>query len=167
MAGGTLHRTFESILKEIPRAALAVYGDRLVSLAVFGSVGRGVPRFDSDIDLLVVATGLSRRRLARVEEFAAVEELLAPVLARAAAAGVKTALSPVFKTPKEVQAGSLLFLDMVEDARLLYDRDGFLAGFLAGLRERLRVLGAKRIRRGGTWYWLVKGEYTPGEVFEI
>jgi predicted nucleotidyltransferase len=162
-----LRETFTTILKEIPAAAFAVYGDRLVSLAVFGSVGRGVPRFDSDIDLLVVATGLSRRRLRRVEEFAAVEELLAPALSRAAVAGVKTALSPVFKTPAEVQAGSLLFLDMVEDARLLYDRDGFLAGFLIGLRERLQALGARRVRRGGAWYWLVKGEYNPGEVFEI
>jgi hypothetical protein len=34
-------------------------------------------------------------------------------------------LSPVFKTPQEVEAGSPLFLDMIADARLLFDRDGF------------------------------------------
>jgi len=116
---------------------------------------------------LVVAADLPRSRLARVEEFAAVEERLEPVLKRAAAAGVKTALAPVFKTPAEVEAGSLLFLDMVEDARLLYDRGGFLAGYLNRLKERLRALGAKRMRRGGAWYWVVKGDYTLGEVFEL
>jgi predicted nucleotidyltransferase len=167
MARAKLLKTFEAVLEEIPRAALVVYRERLVSLAVFGSVGRGTPRFDSDIDLLVVAADLPRSRLARVEEFAAVEERLEPVLKRAAAAGVKTALAPVFKTPAEVEAGSLLFLDMVEDARLLYDRGGFLAGYLNRLKERLRALGAKRMRRGGAWYWVVKGDYTLGEVFEL
>jgi predicted nucleotidyltransferase len=154
-------------LEAIVQAAREVYGERLVSLAVFGSVGRGTPRFDSDIDLLVVAAGLPRGRLARVREFSAVEARLAPALAQAATAGVDTVVNPVFKTPEEVAAGSLLFLDMVEDARLLYDRDGFLAGYLARLRKRLKELGAKRVRRGGAWYWLLKEDYRPGEVFEI
>jgi len=154
-------------LEAIVQAAREVYGERLVSLAVFGSVGRGTPRFDSDIDLLVVAAGLPRGRLARVREFSAVEARLAPVLEQAAAAGVDTVVNPVFKTPEEVGAGSLLFLDMVEDARLLYDRDGFLAGYLSRLKARLKDLGARRVRRGGAWYWLLKENYRPGEVFEI
>ncbi|MBC7337187.1 MAG: nucleotidyltransferase domain-containing protein, partial [Clostridia bacterium] len=61
-----MQATFASLLQAIPQAAQEVYGERLVSLAVFGSVGRGTPRFDSDIDLLVVAAGLPRGRLARV-----------------------------------------------------------------------------------------------------
>ncbi|MGB9920839.1 MAG: nucleotidyltransferase domain-containing protein [Moorellales bacterium] len=164
---GRLQATFASLLQALTRAAREVYGERLVSLAVFGSVGRGTPRFDSDVDLLVVVTGLPRGRMARVREFSAVEERLAPALKSAAAAGVRTVVNPVFKTPEEVEAGSLLFLDMVEDARLLYDRDGFLAGYLARLRKRLKELGAKRVRRGGAWYWLLKEDYRPGEVFEI
>lgn len=164
---GRLQATFASLLQAIPQAAQEVYGERLVSLAVFGSVGRGTPRFDSDIDLLVVAAGLPRGRLARVREFSAVEARLEPALKKAAAAGVSTVVAPVFKTPEEVVAGSLLFLDMVEDARLLYDRDGFLAGYLARLRKRLKDLGARRVRRGGAWYWLLKEDYKPGEVFEI
>lgn len=165
--GTTMLAAFENILAALPGAAHQVYGERLVSLVVFGSVARGTPRPDSDIDLLVVAEGLARRRLARVEEFAAVENLLAPALASAKQAGVETYLAPVFKTPAEVRLGSLLFLDFVDDARLLYDRDSFFATFLQEFRARLQRLGAYKVQRGGAWYWVVKADYQPGEVFEL
>ena len=57
-------------------------------------------------------------------------------------------LSPVFKTPAEVEAGSPLFLDMIDDARLLHDPDGFFQRFLDGFRRRLQGLGARRIWLG-------------------
>lgn len=76
-------------------------------------------------------------------------------------------LSPILKTPEEVAAGSPLFLDMVDDARILFDRDGFLQRAFAGLAARLARLGAKRIWRENMWYWDLKPDYQPGEVFEI
>jgi len=167
LSGTALLASFANIVSALPPAAQQIYGERLISLVVFGSVARGTPRPDSDIDLLVVAEGLSRRRLARVEEFAAVENLLAPTLASAKQAGVETCWSPIFKTPAEVALGSLLFLDFVDDARLLYDRDAFFATFMQEFRARLQRLGAYKVRRGGAWYWVVKGEYKPGEVFEL
>lgn len=164
----TLREAFRELLDTVVRAARRVYGDRLVAVAVFGSVGRGTPRHDSDCDLLVVARDLPRGRLARVEEFEAVERACARVLARlAAGAGLRTHLSPVFKTPDEVLRGSPLFLDMVEDAVILYDPEGFLQNYLERLRARLRELGARRVPYKGTWYWVLKGDYRPGEVFEL
>lgn len=62
----------------------------------------------------------------RRREFDAVEEALAPVLAALRGQGVITTLAAILKTPEEVEAGSPLFLDMVEDANILYDREGFL-----------------------------------------
>jgi len=145
---------------------MTVYGDRLVTLVVFGSMGRGTPRPDSDLDLLVVADRLPFGRMARVEEFGAVERALAPSLRRDDSAPV-TECSPVFKTPEEVRAGSPLFLDMVEDARVLFDRDGFFAATRDRWRERLAALGARRIWRGNAWLWDLKPDYRPGEVFEL
>jgi predicted nucleotidyltransferase len=42
-------------LENLSEACVVFYGDRLVSLVVFGSVGRKTVRPDSDIDILIVA----------------------------------------------------------------------------------------------------------------
>jgi hypothetical protein len=76
-------------------------------------------------------------------------------------------LSPVFKTPAEVELGSPLFLDMVQDARILHDPDGLLAARLDRLRARLAELGARRIWRGNAWYWDLKPDLKPGEVITL
>ncbi len=134
-----------------------LYGDRLVTLAVFGSVARATATVESDVDLLIISTDLPRGRVKRVSEFAGVERSL------------KTAvlLSPVIKTPEEVQSGSPLFLDMVFDAMILYDKNGFFKNYLNLLKERLDRLGAKRVVQGDRWYWDLKPDYQVGEVFEI
>lgn len=158
---------FQDLAAALSGACLEFYADRLVSLALFGSAGRGTPRPDSDIDLLIVADPLPRGRLARVSEFGHVESVLAGVVSRANARGVFAEWSPVLKTPAEVDAGSPLLLDMIEDAKLLVDREGFLRSALDRFRRRLDVLGAKRIWRGSAWYWDLKPDYRPGEVFDL
>jgi len=132
------------------------YGGRLVSLAVFGSMGRGTARPDSDMDILLIVEGLSHWRMKRVEEFKPIESALKDV-----------PLSPILKTPGEIRNGSPLLLDMVDDAVVLYDREEFLKNSLNSLRENLKRLGAKRIWRGDNWFWDLKPDYQRGEVFEV
>lgn len=163
----TTAAAFDELLAALSAAVSGHYGDRLVSLVVFGSVGRGTARPDSDVDLLVVADALPPGRMARVTEFDAVERDLAPALERARSRGLETVLSPLFKTPDEARRGSPLFLDLVDDARLLVDREGFFAGVLSRLRSRLAELGARRVWRGARWYWDLKPDYRPGEVIEL
>jgi hypothetical protein len=133
---------------------------------VYGSVGRGTPRSTSDIDVLLVVDPLPDGRIARVEEFAGVDRLMAAALAEARAQGVETELSPVFKTPAELAAGSPLLLDMTEDARILIDR-GELEQALATLRTRLAAQGARRVVRGNAWFWDLKPDYRPGDTFAL
>jgi len=102
-----------------------------------------------------------------VAEFQAVETAVEPRLAEACGEGLHPSLSPAIKMPAEVLAGSPLFLDMTEDARILYDRDGLLQRAFTDLKARLDRLGARRIWRSKAWYWDLKPDYTPGEVFEI
>jgi predicted nucleotidyltransferase len=162
-----LTEQFNQLTECIAVAARQVYGDRLVSVVLYGSVARGTMRHDSDIDLLIVARDLPAGRLNRVKEFEAVEEAVGEELRRAASRGIHTSLSPVLKTPEEVTAGSPLFLDMVEDARVLYDHQHFFAQRLTRLHDRLSELGAKRVWKGNAWYWDLKPDYRYGEVFEL
>lgn len=165
--GTTFHDHVERLLGELVRQAHAVYGDRLVSLVVFGSVGRGTPRHDSDLDVLIVADHLPDGRMARVQEFDVIEKALLPIVGDGRREGFFTEASPVFKTPAEMRAGSPLLLDMVDDARILFDREGYFAGAMTRLRGRLASLGARRVWRGNAWFWDLKPDYQPGDVFEL
>jgi predicted nucleotidyltransferase len=138
-------------------------GERLISLVLFGSLARGDARETSDIDLLVVAAGfprsLSARRRLLLEEWARVrsERRLANV-----------EWNLVAKTPEEASYHSPLYLDMVEDAVLLFDRDHFFAAVLDAMRARMRALGSRRVHLpDGTWYWDLKPDFRFGEVVEI
>lgn len=158
---------FDILLGYLLDACRRHYGDRLVSLAVFGSVGRRTARHDSDVDLLIVADDLPDGRVARVADFRGVESALTPALRDARDAGLSPWLSPVFKTPSELRQGTPLLLDMVEDARILVDREDVLRATLDALRSRLEQSGARRIWKGNAWIWDLKPDYKPGEVFEL
>ncbi|MDI6823449.1 MAG: nucleotidyltransferase domain-containing protein [Bacillota bacterium] len=148
-----LREAFEHLVVRAGEEISRHYGERLVSLAVFGSVARGTPGPFSDIDLLVVADPLPVGRVRRVEEFQAIEDRLGEEIRALGRQGIHTDLAPVFKTPAEVLMGSPLFLDMVEEARILFDRGRFLSDYLAKLRRSLGRTGARKVRWRGAWYW--------------
>jgi hypothetical protein len=162
-----LKEAFEELLSQTLAEIQRHYGDRLVTVAVYGSAGRGTMRADSDVDLLVIARELPHGRRKRREECACVKEALSETFRAIRARGIQTELMPVITSSEEAEIGSPLFLDMVDDARMLYDRDGFFARRLERLRTRLNELGARHIWRGKVWYWDLKPDYQPGEVFEL
>jgi predicted nucleotidyltransferase len=107
---------FERIVAALPEACRAVYGDRLKSLALYGSVARGTMRPDSDIDVFLVVEPLPPSILDRWQEFEAVEKRLALLFDEAKRAGVHTFLSAAIKTPEELRQGSFLHLDLTDQA---------------------------------------------------
>ncbi len=64
------------LLSRLTNLCKEYYGERLITLAVFGSVGRGTSRPDSDVDLLLIVKDLPFGRMARIEEFSVIESLL-------------------------------------------------------------------------------------------
>src|SRR2546422_10846348 len=87
----------DAVLAELRRG----YGDRLVAVAVFGSVGRGTPRDDSDVDLLIVARDLPDGRMRRVDEVVPMEARLERALQSVQEDGTPVMLSPVFEARAE------------------------------------------------------------------
>lgn len=151
----------------VAAAAGQVYGERLVSVALFGSVARGTARPDSDLDVFLVIEDLPRGRRARLATFDPVERSLANEIEALAASGITVELSPILRTPEDLRTASPLLLDLTEDAVILKDRGEILARALADLQRRLQRLGARRIWVGTRWYWDLKPDYRRGEVIEI
>lgn len=162
-----IRESFRRLVEELFAETKGFYGERLISFVVFGSYGRGTVTQESDLDVLIIAEPLPDGRMKRVKEFLEVEKRLGPILSELKRDGINTYISPVFKTPTEAEIGSPLFLDMTEDAIILYDRGDFFRSILERLKNRLSQLGAKRVWTGSSWHWILKGDYKPGEIFEI
>jgi predicted nucleotidyltransferase len=150
------------------RAALeAVYGDRLVAVALFGSVARRTAHLGSDLDVLVVVEQLPRGHRARLATFDEVERQLAPAIHDLERSGVPLELSPILRTPEDLRVASPLMLDMTEDAVILTDRRSVLKVALDDIRRRLQRLGSRRVWVGTRWYWDLKPDYRRGDTFEL
>lgn len=149
------------------RRVRAALGENLTSVVLFGSVARAEAGPDSDIDLLIVAEAFPPGRFARLALLEGIDREFEPELERLRALGLQPRLARILKTRQEAARLVPLYLDMVEDARLLYDRDGFFASVLARLRASMTRLGSERRQRGTVRYWILKPDLKPGEVFEL
>jgi hypothetical protein len=162
-----LDDVFDRLLRAVAEACRSVYRERLIGIAVFGSVARGTMRPDSDVDLLVVADPLPQGRLVRMEEFDGVERLVEPALAEAEERGVSTRLAPIVRTIEELGRSGFLRFDIACDGKVLDDPDGRLAAYMAGVREGLERRGAERRSFRGLPYWVLDPDVRPGQVVEL
>ncbi|MEK6756372.1 MAG: nucleotidyltransferase domain-containing protein, partial [Bacteroidota bacterium] len=116
------------------------WGDQVCSVVLYGSVSRGEAGPESDVDLLLIlkeASPVYRQRL----------QPLIPLLRRLRrqscwneleASGCFPSLSVLVLSREEAEQNRLLYLDMIDVARILLDRDGFFQGRLDALKVRLR-----------------------------
>jgi hypothetical protein len=131
----------------------SAFGDRLVSVVLYGSVARGDARPGSDINVLVVADAIAPGPFKRRDLVAAADEALSYLIAAAAMEGIPTRLARIVQTPEEAGEITPLHLDLTQDAVLLYDRDGFFSRVLDGVRASIDRLGATRTGDGRSAYW--------------
>lgn len=159
----TIGPPFRRAIEAAVTAWCAELSESLLSIVLFGSVARGTAHAGSDIDLLLVATGFPRslrdrrRPLLEIWERARAKEGLPAI-----------EWNLVTKSPEEAAVHSPLYLDLVEDAVFILDRNGLIANVLAEMRERMRELGSRRVYLDRDhWYWDLKPDYRFGEVVEI
>jgi predicted nucleotidyltransferase len=161
-----LKEPYNEILSALVNELLNYFGDRFISLVVFGSVARGEARKNSDIDVLLIIKDLPRSKFKRQELFMKIEEKIEGVLDKFYENNYLIDFSPILKTPEEAEKITPLYLDMVEDAIIIFDRD-FFVKVLTRLRKKLDELGSQRVRLGKKWYWILKKDYKFGEVISI
>jgi predicted nucleotidyltransferase len=138
------------------------------SFALYGSITRGRAKKQSDIDTLIVSEDFIGSVGSRIEKLYRVEELVKDELAWLRKHGIYTSLSFTPLRREEAERAPFLFLDLTEEAIILYDRDQFLNRILTDLKAKLLKLGARRVFiNEENWYWDLKPDYKFGEVVQI
>ena len=162
---------YKGILERFLELLKQTFGDSLVSLVLYGSVARGDAEADSDIDLLLILKNPPNNYHRRLDQVLGVqsdlerEEVYKRTRERL---DIEPFLSHIILSKEEADENRYIYLDMVEDAKILYDRDNFFAQRLKVIKKRLRELHSKRVwLEDGTWYWDLKPDLKPGEVFTL
>ena len=158
----------EELTGKVVESLQSRLGERLVSVILFGSYARGQSGPDSDVDLLIVVEGLPASSLERQSFLIPLlMEIENPYRESLKPTGWFPYVSTVLKTPEEADCVSRIYFDMVEEAKILFDREDFFRTVLGKVQARLKDLGARKIQVGRMWYWDLKPDYRPGEIFEI
>lgn len=130
------------LIDELVAHYRAVFGERLVGLAIFGSRARGDARPDSDLDLLLIAEGLPRDLFVR-----------ASVVRAPSLRGDDPSVSVRALCREEYERDiAPIDLDIGLDAVVLHDRNGYLAGRLMLIRQRIEQAGLVRAA-DLSWGW--------------
>ncbi len=140
----------------------------LDSFAVYGSVARGNASSYSDVDILLVSNSLQGSLGSRIEQLIPVEDRLSEELMWLREHGIYTSISFYPLRRDEAQRLPLLFLDLTEEAILLYDKEGFLEALLLELKTKLLRKGVKKFTVDKKhWYWDLKPDYRFGDRVEV
>jgi len=140
----------------------------LTSFAIYGSVARGTAKKNSDIDVLLVSESFQGSLGSRLEWLCELEESLQDEINWLSEQGIHTHLSYYPLRKEEAELIPLLFLDMTEEAIILYDKGRFLESLLLELKSKLIKRGVRRIFIDDEhWYWDLKPDYKFGELIEV
>jgi predicted nucleotidyltransferase len=159
-----LNHTLRQLAEQYAVVAQTLLGDNLTSVVLYGSAARGEAGPTSDIDLLVICRELPTGAFRRQEVLDPVRERLVAHLEPLWTQGFYVDFAELIKTKTEAQATHLVYLDMTQEAAILFDRDGFFYNILERLRQRLQELGAIRRQLGRLRYWDLKPDLQPGEA---
>lgn len=167
MARGEIPDPWRALAERAVAEYRAALGGNLVAVACFGSVARGRPDRDSDLDLYVVTRGPVASLLGpfpggvlRLRETPEYQRLLGD--------GYRPDPMPIFHTEAKLATHPWILLDIADHGVIQYDPEGILARELVAVRRRLRELGSQRIDRpDGSWYWDLKPDWRPGEIVDL
>ncbi len=126
-------------------------GDKLKAIVLFGSRARGDYIEKSDFDILIIASVLPERYLARM------------VYIREPLINFDENISIIAKTPEEFDSFfPSLYLDIALDGKLLLDKDGFMKGRLEKIKEIIKESALIRIEKEGEFIWKWNSPKKPG-----
>ncbi len=129
------------------------FGERLLTVVLFGSRVRGEAKKDSDHDVLLVISGLPYNPLQRMREV------------RGAVLEIPLRLGLIAKTPEEIDMNlSPLLLDVCVDGVCLQGKEYFEGYHRKALRA-LDQSGLRRCWQEGEYFW--QFEHPPTREWEL
>lgn len=164
-----MQKEYVKLVEEYCSATKNHFGNRLISIYLFGSVARGEAKPDSDIDILIVADALPIDIGMRIKETNYIHDFLKKSEAYISLrkSNVSGLISDVFFTPEEIKRHPPILLDIVDDGIALYDRNSFLSNELKLLKHRLEAQKARKVETEKGHFWILKPDVKFGEVVEI
>ena len=142
-------------------------GDNLISVVLYGSVAREEATAYSDIDLLIISDGLPAGRFAKRKVLKPARALLAKQKEALVKGGIWSDFSEIIKTREQAQKRSYLYLDLSEDAIILFDKEKFFEKLLNEFRLWLRQMGSVRKVFKGYRYWDLKPDFKAGDTVDL
>jgi len=164
------YKDYKNLLDDFLKIIKKEYKDELISVVLYGSVARGNARKTSDVDLIVVLEDAPSKYYKRSDRLIKTLKILeeSKEFLRLKKESYSAYLKPIVFSKSEAEEDRPLFLDLIEDEIILYDREDFFKKRLRSLKKRLEKLGSKRVfLEDGSWYWILKPDLKPGEVFKL
>ena len=138
-----------------------VLGSKLISIAVFGSVGRGTDDEYSDLDMIIVVDEV-------YENMIDIRSKIVDVIH-----SIKIKDSFLFDIDLylynicDASKFNMIYLDMTTDSIIVYDKNNFLRNILNRVVKLLRKLGSVKVVDGNTWFWILKPDLRLGEEIKL
>ncbi len=145
----------EEEYKRLVEGFKKIFGRNLAAIAIFGSQAREKKGPGSDLDIFCIINELPTNLYQRVRMLNGITSQI-----------VKERFSIISKTEREfLEAFPSLYLDLGLDAKIIYDKDGFLARSLARIKEIIKEAGLRRKKIGDGFIW--KWKDPPKRGWEI
>lgn len=160
---------YHSIIEYLVSQLFMGFGDKLVSILLFGSLARGEEKKFSDIDFIVIVDGAPSRYGERVDLISSMISGIDKSRIRMwERFNIYPDVDMIVLDRSEAYTNHPILLDMIHDSIIIYDREGFMKKRLMELKEALNRLGAMRIQLpNGKYYWVLKPDIKWGEAVEV
>jgi len=110
---------------------------------------------------------LPKSRFRRQEIFENSEKVVESLIEELWSRGYYIDFSPIILDDEEAKRHKSIYLDMVVDAVIVFNRNDLFKKILDEIATKLKALGTERKRVDRLWYWVLKRRYILGEVIEI
>jgi predicted nucleotidyltransferase len=166
-----IEKRIPKLLKKYVQILKNDFNENLISVVLFGSAARKTMKQNSDIDILLVIDPLPKSAFKRIEIIRESESKLSNAPEYIYFAKFHAYGSPfnyVIFDRQEAMKNHYLYLDLIDEAIVFYDKGNFFIRKLREFKKRITQLGAKRFYLpDGTWYWDIKPDLKLGEEFEL